>query len=57
MMAAPCGAALSGSMVLERGVLEHWTSEAVSIGREVTDSIRIESSGVETIVVRTRGLC
>jgi Tfp pilus assembly protein PilV len=57
LASGPCDSAPSGAATLEPGVTERWSSAPVAGGRELLDSVRIESRVPEYIVLRTRYLC
>jgi Tfp pilus assembly protein PilV len=57
LTAVPCASIAGGTARLERGVSESWTVSSVGTGRELTDSIRIESRAPEVLVLRVRRSC
>jgi Tfp pilus assembly protein PilV len=53
----PCGSSTSGKTTPEPGVTETWSSVSTAGGRDLLDSVRIDSRFPEQLVLRSRISC
>jgi hypothetical protein len=57
LMAQPCGASSSGSLVMSAGVEERWSSQSAKGSRHMSDSIRVRNGRPPEVALDVRLPC